>query len=115
MFNFFRKKEDENSENNSLKTVEENTEKEGFKLDFNFFKKAVSQTAQTLVENVTDVIKNSDETDDFVLDDMEDMLIKADLGVDVAAFVVDKLRNKSNLNANSVRDFFTNAYAILFF
>ena len=119
MFNFFRKKED-NKDNSvqkkfqadEIKTQqEEHPKKEGFKLDFNIFKKAVSQTAQTLVENVTEVIKNNDEIDDFVLDDMEDMLIKADLGVDVSSSIVDKLRGKSGLNLQQIKDFLKNEFS----
>ena len=110
MFDFFRKKNDENVENNSAKAVEETNEKEKFKLDFNIFKKAVSQTAQTLVENVTGLVQNGEAVDDFVLDDMEDMLIKADLGVDVATSIIDKLRKQQNITTQQVRELLKNEF-----
>ena len=105
MFDFFRPKNDKNIEKPSSGRFEEVPKNEGFKLDFNIFKKAVSQTAQTLVENVTGLVQNGEGIDDFVLDDMEDMLIKADLGVDVASSIIDKLRKQQNLSSQQVRDF----------
>ena len=49
---------------------------------FNFFDKlktTVSKTAQVLVGNVVDTVSDEAEFSDFVLDDMEDLLISADL------------------------------------
>ena len=59
---------------------------------FNFFdklKSTVSKTAQALVGNIVDTVNEEPEFSDFVLDDMEDMLISADLGVDYASELVD--------------------------
>ena len=40
----------------------------------------MSKTAQSLVDNVVESIKEEAEFSEFVLDDMEDLLISADLG-----------------------------------
>ena len=48
---------------------------------FNNFKKAVSNTASALVGNITASIEHEEEFSEFVLEDMEDLLISADLGV----------------------------------
>ena len=61
---------------------------------FNFFdklKNTVSKTAQALVGNVVDAVSDEEEFSEFVLDDMEDLLISADLGVNYASELVDKL------------------------
>ena len=47
---------------------------------FNFFdklKSTVSKTAQALVGNVVDAVSDEEEFSEFVLDDMEDLLISA--------------------------------------
>lgn len=110
MFNFFRKKEEnieikETPQINDESIFSENEKKDGFKLNFDFLKKAVSSTAQSLVENVVDMVQNQEEFDDFVLDDMEDLLIKADLGVDVATQIIDKLRKQDQVKPAQVREF----------
>ena len=75
---------------------------------FNFFdklKNTVSKTAQALVGNVVDAVSSEDEFSDFVLDDMEDLLISADLGVDFACELVDKLRKQSRIKPSEVKAF----------
>ncbi len=75
---------------------------------FNFFdklKSTVSKTAQALVGNVVSVVSDEEEFSDFVLDDMEDLLISADLGVDYAAELVDKLRKQTKIKPSEVKEF----------
>lgn len=52
----------------------------------------IRQTAKALVGNVTSAVECEEEFSEFVLEDMEDLLISADLGVNYAAELVDKLR-----------------------
>ena len=75
---------------------------------FNFFnqlKNTVSKTAQALVGNVVDAVSEEEEFSDFVLDDMEDLLISADLGVGYAAELVDKLRGQNKIKPSQVKEF----------
>lgn len=75
---------------------------------FNFFdnlKSTVSKTAQALVGNVVDAVSDEDEFSDFVLDDMEDLLISADLGVGYAGELTDKLRNQTRIKPSEIKDF----------
>ena len=75
---------------------------------FNFFdklKSTVSKTAQALVGNVVDSVSGEEEFSDFVLDDMEDLLISADLGVNYAAELTDKLRKQNKIKPSQVKDF----------
>jgi len=75
---------------------------------FNFFdklKNTVSKTAQALVGNVVETVSEEEEFSEFVLDDMEDLLISADLGVDYAAELVDKLRGQNKIKPSQVKDF----------
>ncbi|MBQ8460439.1 signal recognition particle-docking protein FtsY [bacterium] len=73
---------------------------------FENFKQAVSNTAQSLVGNV---LSNIDETEEqyseFALDDIEDTLIGADLGVGYAAELVDNLRSKPNAKPSELRNY----------
>ncbi len=97
MFNFFNK---ENSQENK-------EEKSNSRWNFSFsgLKKAISNTAQNLVGNVVSNIENEEEFDDFVLEEMEDLLIKADLGVDLAVSLTDKLRNQEKIKPSDVKQF----------
>ncbi len=75
---------------------------------FNFFdklKSTVSKTAQALVGNVVDTVSNEEEFSEFVLDDMEDLLISADLGVNYAAELTDKLRRQVKIKPAQVKEF----------
>ena len=80
---------------------------------FNFFdklKNTVSKTAQALVGNVVDTVSEEEEFSEFVLDDMEDMLISADLGVNYASELVDKLRNQNKIKPSQVKEFLQNEF-----
>ena len=75
---------------------------------FNFFdklKNTVSKTAQALVGNVVDAVSEEEEFSEFVLDDMEDLLISADLGVNYASELVDKLRGQTKIKPSQVKEF----------
>ena len=74
---------------------------------FNLFdklKSTVTKTAQSLVGSVVDTVKNGEEFSEFALDDMEDTLIRADLGVDYASELVDKLHS-NNIKPAKIKDF----------
>lgn len=80
---------------------------------FNFFdklKNTVSQTAQALVNNVVNTVSEEEEFSDFVLDDMEDLLISADLGVGYASELVDKLRGQTKIKPSQVKEFLQNEF-----
>ena len=80
---------------------------------FNFFdklKNTVSKTAQALVGNVVDAVSEEEEFSDFVLDDMEDLLISADLGVGYAGELVDKLRGQNKIKPSQVKEFLENEF-----
>lgn len=75
---------------------------------FNLFDKlktTVSKTAQALVGNVVDTVSEEAEFSEFVLDDMEDVLISADLGVNYATELTDKLRKQSKIKPSQVKEF----------
>ncbi len=80
---------------------------------FNFFdklKSTVSKTAQALVGNVVDTVGDEEEFSEFVLDDMEDLLISADLGVNYASELTDKLRNQTKIKPSQVKEFLLNEF-----
>lgn len=72
---------------------------------FNDLKQTVANTAQALVGNVVDTVQDEEEFSEFVLDDMEDTLISADLGVNYAAELVDKLRNQDKIKPSAVKEY----------
>lgn len=86
MFNFFKKKE------------EQKQKPEGSGL-----KNALGKTIGSLVDSVLNCAKN-ETIDEFELDDIETMLIKADLGVDLAVEIVDEIRDKK-LKSSELKSF----------
>jgi len=72
---------------------------------FSNLKETISNTTQALVGNVVNTVEAEEEFSDFVLDDMEDLLISADLGVNYAAELVDKLRNQEKIKPSAVKEY----------
>jgi fused signal recognition particle receptor len=119
MFDFFKSAK-KNTENESVSNNTEETEKISgaeenrlnadekkniFTIGLDALKKTVSNTSKILVGNVVDSVKDEDTFSDFVLDDMEDLLIRADLGVNYAGELVDKLRGQDKIKPSEVREY----------
>lgn len=81
-----------------------------FSNTFDNLKNAVSKTAKTLVGNVVDTVQDEKEFSDFVLDDMEDLLISADLGVNYASELVDNLRNQTKIRPSDVKNYLKSSF-----
>ena len=120
MFQFFKKmiKSQETQENNTPELSAENNsqesasieEKQDYGQETNL-SKTIEETGQNLVHNFINLFKTSEKIDDDTLDELEETLIKADLGVETSAFIVDNLRkNKASLNKDNVRDFLKNQF-----
>ena len=90
MFNFFKKKEEDNQQKDQNK-------------GFGILKNALSKTANSLIDNVLSVV-SSDIPDEFELEDIESMLIKADLGVDLSSEIVEKIKEKK-IKSFQLKDF----------
>ena len=87
MFNFF-KKDDKNIISSGFEAL----------------KNALSKTSKTLIDNVVEAASGSDEIDELTLDDIESMLLKADLGVDLSVEITNKIKSK-NLKSRELKDF----------
>lgn len=81
-----------------------------FREKFNNLKETVSNTASVLVGNVVNSVSQEEEFSEFVLDDMEDMLISADLGVGYAAELVDNLRGQTRIKPSDVKEYLKNEF-----
>lgn len=81
-----------------------------FSDSFDNFKKKISNTASALVGSVVDSISVEEEFSEFVLDDMEDLLISADLGVNYSAELVDNLRNQDKIKPSEVKSYLKNEF-----
>lgn len=111
MFDFFKKKETEQKEEIKQTETEEREEKEGFSFSFEKLKSVVANTAKSLVQSVTSNVEEKEEFDEFAIDDTEELLIKADLGVNTAAEITDKIREKhSRIKPSEIREFLKNEF-----
>lgn len=127
MFDFFKKKDvnkpqnepDKISENeisnatNTVQPAEEKEKKNLFSLTFESLKKTIEKTSESLVDNIIQKVEQEEEFDEFILDDMEELLIKADLGVNTASDIVDKLRKQNNMKPSQVREYLQNEFSKL--
>ena len=82
-----------------------------FSESFNNLKQAVSNTAQNLVGNVAASVEGEEEFSEFVLEDMEDLLISADLGVNYASELVDKLRTQDKIKPSQVKEYLKSEFS----
>ena len=77
-----------------------------FKEKIEDFKQTVSNTAKNLVGNVLSNVDQSEEQySEFALDDIEDTLIGADLGVTYASELVDNLRSKKGAKPSELKNY----------
>ena len=112
MFDFFKKKEENKQTNTSSQQEETQTEKKNiFSLTFDSLKKTIEKTSESLVGNIVQKVEQEEEFDEFILDDMEELLIKADLGVNTAADIVDNLRKKNTMKPSQVREYLQNEFS----
>ncbi|MBR2068739.1 MAG: signal recognition particle-docking protein FtsY [Candidatus Gastranaerophilales bacterium] len=86
MFNFFKKKDEE--------------KKQGA---FDFLKNALSKTADSLVNSVIQGVHNN-LPDEYELEDIESNLIKADLGIELAVELVEKIKTQK-IKSSELKNF----------
>ncbi len=98
MFNFFKK-----PEKNSIAKDGANLAQDTQKTSFSTLKDALSKTSSALVKNVLE-IAGTGEIDEFELEDIEAVLIKADLGVDFSLEIVNKIKEK-RVKSAELKDF----------
>lgn len=115
MFDFFKKKDTKpevEQQNEQSSTQENQQEKKNFfSLTFESLKKTIENTSQSLVSNVIKQVEQEEEFDEFILDDMEELLIKADLGVNTASSIVDKLRKQNSMKPSQVKEYLQNEFS----
>lgn len=108
MFDFFGKKKENDNRRLGLPAQQHEVEEDNkgiFSWGFDKLKQTVAKTSETLVNSVAESVEEEAEFSDFVLDDMEDLLIRADLGVNYASELVDKLRNQDKIKPSEVRNY----------
>ena len=98
MFDFFNR----NKKNKEEDNLDQNKKEQNL---FSNFKNIISNTTQNLVSNVLNFVENKEEIDDFILDDMEELLIKADLGVNITSRLIDNLRKNNIIKPTEVKNY----------
>ena len=63
-----------------------------FKLSFDVFKDAISKTTEAISGGISSLVSSGGKIDDDMLDELEEILIKADVGLDLASEIVGKIR-----------------------
>src|SRR5574344_1020526 len=106
MFNFFGKKEEETTQDSQINIENSEDKKKFFSIGLEALKQKVSNTSKILVEKV----ESENEFSDFVLDDMEDLLIRADLGVNYASELVDGLRKQNKIKPSDIKSYLKNEF-----
>ena len=92
-------KEDENSSVENI--VEENNEIEEPKKKVNLFerlKQGLTKAKQGITDRIDDVLKSYTKVDEELLEELEEILITADVGVNTTMDIIDRLREKIKTN-----------------
>jgi fused signal recognition particle receptor len=77
-----------------------------FKNKIDNLKQTVANTTKALVSNVVDSVNSEEERySEFTLEEIEDTLISADLGVGYASELVDSLREQKNSRPSELKNF----------
>lgn len=117
MFDIFRKKQDKQEQETEQKQgsaqtnyeqqdTSENEVKNFWGISFSGLKGVVSNTNKFFSENIFLLGENKEEIDDDLLDELEEKLIRADIGVETATFIIEKLRdNKNSLKPSEIVEF----------
>lgn len=72
---------------------------------FRGLKEALSKTSSALIKNVLNIAGTSSNIlDEYELEDIEDALIRADLGIDLSVEIVDKIR-ENKVKSSDLKDF----------
>ena len=100
MFSFFNKKN--NEENKSDK------DSKGF---FSSLKETLSKTSKCLVSDIISYASEKEEFDYLTLDDMEEILIKADLGVNVSSYLIDNLRKQNIIKPSEIKSYLKDEFS----
>lgn len=100
MFSFFNKKN-----NDEKKSDDEN---KGF---FSSLKETLSKTSKSLVSDIVSFASEKEEFDDLTLEDMEEMLIKADLGVNVSSYLIDNLRKENIIKPSEIKSYLKDEFS----
>lgn len=86
--------------------LEDQSEKPFWGISISSLKDKISQTSETLIGNVLSLASGKEEIDDDMLEEMEEKLIKADLGLDLSVGIVNNLRaNKSKIGVDGIKDY----------
>lgn len=122
MFNIFKKKQPTEQEASVIKeapTVPEekpqqedtSSQQSGWGISFSGLKEVISKTNEFFSQNVLSLGADKEVIDDDMLDEMEERLIRADLGVDTAASIIDRLRNnKNSINPARIGEYLKNEF-----
>lgn len=81
-----------------------------FSEKFENLKNALKNTSETFNSGVIASVENEEEFSEFILEDMEDTLISADLGVSYSAELIDKLRGQKKIKPAQIREFLRNEF-----
>lgn len=111
MFDFFNRNKNKPQEPQQPEENKPEEKKNIFSLTFESLKKTIEKTSESLVGNIIQKVEEAEEFDEFVLDDMEELLIKADLGVNTASSIVDKLRKQNTMKPSQVKEYLKNEFS----
>lgn len=83
-----------------------NRPKGWFGLTLTHLKDKISKTSETLINNIVSITTGKETLDDDLLDEIEEKLIKADIGFETAVNLVEKLRdNKNNIAPDKLKEY----------
>lgn len=84
---------------------DEKFEEPSFKLSFDVFKEAISKTTEAISGGISSLVLTGEKIDNDMLDELEEILIKADVGVDLSAEIINGIRiQKDKITTDSINN-----------
>lgn len=103
---------EENQITEQPQQVDVEDSKKGFGISFSHLRDTLSKTSESLVGSVTSLLGDNQEIDDDLLDEMEERLIRADLGLSTTLEIIEKIRkNKNSIKADGLSGFLKNEFS----
>ena len=94
-----------------FQTETEEVSKGLFGISFAGLKEAVSKTSEFFNTNILSLGAGKEEIDDDLLDQMEEKLIRADVGVDTTVYIIERLReNKNKIKPDKLGEYLKNEF-----
>jgi fused signal recognition particle receptor len=102
----FAEQQDLIAQKQAEEKIEQERPKGWFGISLSSLRNKISKTSETLISSVVNIASGKEKLDDDIIDEIEEKLIKADIGLDTAVDIADKIRdNQHKISPDKLKDY----------